>query len=132
MILLHTRETLLQPGQARRIWLLAGWMGLAAIFVLSTVPTVETFDDLIGWNDKIRHALAYGVMMGWFAHAYPQKSWPYLAALLFTYSGALEVVQHTLPARQGSIDDLAANAVGIIVVYLAYRPMITDSDPSTE
>lgn len=72
--------------------------------------------------DKVMHALAYFVLMGWFAQLYHVKKHRLIYALGFIFMGiALEVVQSFDPARSAELADMVANTSGVLLALLLTR-----------
>ena len=88
-------------------------LGLSAY--LSLVPQPPRVAAL-SW-DKLNHSLGYACLLlaldwGW---ATGRGRWA-KAGLLLAYSGVLEWAQLSVPGREGSLWDLAANGLGLLVV----------------
>ncbi len=95
-------------------------LGLSAY--LSLVPQPPRMVAL-SW-DKLNHSLGYACLLlaldwGW---STGRGQWG-KAALLLAYSGVLEIAQLWVPGREGSLWDLAANALGLLAV-LALSPLL--------
>lgn len=74
--------------------------------------------------DKVMHAIAYAVLMFWFALLYPRAAWRRIAAVLIVLGVALEYGQHLGGHRSYEVADMAANAVGIALgAMLALTPL---------
>ncbi len=89
-------------------FVLAGAVGILSILPQTAPPG--------GGVDLPLHALTYGGLMVLFAMAF-RRPWLGAAGLL-VYSSLIEGVQAFVPGRQGSLEDVAANAAGIGVVVL--------------
>ncbi len=87
-------------------------LGVAATLAVSVTPQLPSAAPEV--NDKVGHALVYGVNGLLAAVAFPSAaglSWA-LAGLLAMGTG-LELLQVALPRRQGSWLDAGANALGL-------------------
>lgn len=92
---------------------------LAVVIYLSIAPGEATPTAGLFW-DKAQHALAYAVL-GLVGLAAFGGRWPILIAILLV-SGGLEIAQALMPyGRQGDLRDLAANAAGLGLAWLAWR-----------
>jgi hypothetical protein len=107
----------------QRTWLALGWLGVAAIVVLSLIPSPPTIQ--IESGDKLGHALAYASVMAWFAQVYqtPSRRW-LTAGLLACLGVALEFAQEWTGFRTFSYADMAAGSLGILVGWLLSPPRV--------
>ncbi len=65
-------------------------------------------------QDKWGHLIAYGGLMGWFTLVFRSGRSRLFYFLGFAVmGGVLELIQGTLPHRQASLADLAANITGL-------------------
>lgn len=107
---------LLETPRARRALRASFWTGVAAILVLSLLPS-EDLPEL-GVSDKLEHAAAYGAVALPGLVAYRRGR--VLAGLLLL-GAALEAVQATATTRRGDVADIAADAAGLFLAWLAVR-----------
>jgi VanZ family protein len=112
------------PLRVRRLWLAVGVLLVAAICILSLMPESGEQDATRPeGTDKVEHVLAYGLLMFWFAHLEPEKRGRIrLAVGIMGMGVALECLQGLIGHREFSVADLAANAVGIAIGWIAARP----------
>ncbi|MGQ9424974.1 VanZ family protein [Gilvimarinus sp. F26214L] len=91
--------------------ILTGWATY-----LSLVPSPgEVFTTV--W-DKLLHVLAWSVLTFSLRIAWPVPRFPWWAALgLFLYSVLVESLQHLVPERSFSVEDLLANGLGVAVAF---------------
>jgi VanZ family protein len=109
----------------QRAWLVLGWAGVAAIIILSLIPSPPTIH--IEQGDKLGHALAYAAVMAWFGQAYLTSSRRGLtAALLVCLGVALEFVQGWTGYRDFSYADMVADSFGILLGWLLSPPRVPD------
>jgi len=120
---------LLDPGDwlrehgARRLWLLLGWLLVLLVIYLSLTPAPITLPMREG--DKFSHALAYFVLMSWFANLYSGASVRAAFAAGFTTLGViLEFVQLWTGYRSFEVADMAASAFGVAVGWVAAPPRL--------
>jgi hypothetical protein len=107
----------------QRAWLMLGWFGVAAIIVVSLIPSPPTIDLESG--DKVGHMLAYATVMAWFGQVYCTSSGRWLTAMLLVCLGiALEFAQEWTGYRTFSYTDMAANSFGILLGWLLSPPRI--------
>jgi hypothetical protein len=98
----------------RRAAVAIGWALVAAIIVLSLIPSPPKID--VAEGDKLGHLLAYGSVMFWFARLYAAGPTRLACALGFIAMGiALEFVQGATVYRQFDVLDMLANAAGVLL-----------------
>ena len=94
------------------------WVVLAAIFVLATTPGDMHPPQLFDW-DKLNHGFAFTVLAFLLSYSYSERTLPWRDfGMLMAYGVLIEVVQYFMPGRSSSLQDLAADAVGVFVFYL--------------
>lgn len=95
-------------------------LAVALGFALLTVLLLGPFQGLeahLGLSDKTAHAAAFYVLsLGLFA-SFPRVRRTDLALWVLAFAASTEIVQ-TLTGRSGSIEDLIADAVGIVIAVL--------------
>lgn len=111
------------PASAlRSAWRIAGWLGIALLLWLSLTPSppqVVTFPHA----DKIQHALAYALLMLWFAQLRLTRSERAVTAgALLVLGVAIEVMQGWGGVRDFSVADIAADVLGIALGWWAAPP----------
>ncbi len=104
------------PLRWGRWWLIAGWILILSVIVLSVMPGAA--DLRMSLSDKTGHVLAYLVLTVWFAGVYRRSRYPWIAAGLIVLGGGLEMVQSQLLHRSAEFADLLANCTGIAVGIL--------------
>jgi len=111
----------IRESARRHPWLKAAWaIGVAAIATLSLLPA-GTAPPLELW-DKAQHAIAYcvvGVIGIWAASGRLHRYW--VLGGLMALGIVLEIAQIWVPGRQGSVDDVVANAVGLFAAGILWR-----------
>jgi hypothetical protein len=98
----------------------------AVIFALSSVPGLGTglgFWDLV--LRKLAHAVEFAVLGLLLARALPE-----LYALLagIGYAALDELHQHFVPGRVGALQDVAIDAVGVLVGILLWRWLLRPAE----
>ena len=104
----------------RRLWVIAGWLILAAIIWLSIMPSPPDpgFED----GDKLGHVLAYGLLTFWFCQLHAARRIQLAFAAGFIALGiGLEFVQGALGYRSHDEYDMVSNAVGVIAGWAVAR-----------
>ncbi|MFA7296472.1 MAG: VanZ family protein [Dehalococcoidia bacterium] len=89
-----------------------GWLGVAAVIVLSLRPHPPQLPGLFGW-DKVQHLLAYAVLIWWFRQAF-RGGIRWVLALVALGVG-LEFLQALTPNRVFDYADMAANVLGVVL-----------------
>lgn len=107
----------------RKLWLGGGWLIVAAIVYFSLVKLA--IDSDIQGGDKLGHLLAYGGLMLWWSQLYLSRIARLQLALAFiALGGAMELAQGLTPDRYPEWLDLAANAAGVLLGWLAAPPRL--------
>lgn len=107
--------------RGRRLWLVLGWMLVLLVVYLSLTPARIELD--IDQGDKLSHALAYLVLMSWFANLYEASIHRLSIAMGFIAMGiTLEFVQGLVGFRSFEIADMGAGAVGVVFGWLLAPP----------
>ncbi len=98
----------------RFIWLAFGYGLVTMVIFLSLTSQPVDLELSFPYEDKFFHALAYFVLMAWFAQIYHDKFQRNMIAVVFVFMGAsLEYLQSFDPARYSEFGDIIANAVGV-------------------
>ena len=111
-------HNLLQLDSIQRILLIA----LIGLFLLTTyLMLIELPPKKMGWPhwDKVQHMLVFLMLTGLALCLYFKQRWQWAIAL-FIYGGLIEWMQATLTiTRMASLDDWAADFVGILIALAA-------------
>lgn len=106
-----------------RLWLVLGWLLVGVIVYLSLTPTPPHID--IENGDKFGHLAAYGGTMLWFVQVYPQSRQRWLCALGLVALGiGMEFAQRATGYRSFEVADMAADALGVAIGWLAAPPRL--------
>ncbi len=107
----------------RKLWLAAGWLGIAAIVYFSLFKLA--LDTGMQGGDKLGHLLAYGLLMAWWSQLYESAAarWR-LAGAFIALGTAMELAQGLTPDRYPEWLDLAANTAGALAGWLAAPPRL--------
>ena len=107
--------------RGRRLWLVLGWMLVLLVVYLSLTPARIELD--IDQGDKLSHALAYLVLMSWFANLYEASVHRLRFAMGFIAMGiTLEFVQGLVGYRSFEVTDIGANAAGVALGWFFAPP----------
>ena len=102
----------------RRLWLGIGWTLIGLVVYLTLVPSPSGPPPFPA-ADKLEHALAYAVLMGWFAQLYRAPSQRWLSAGgLIALGVLLEYSQLLGGVRDFEYLDMLADAVGVLLGWL--------------
>ena len=99
--------------QSKLLYFLGWALFLVVIFIGSTSP--YTAPPTQYHLDKLIHFMAYSVIAIPPAYAIKGISKKVIIAIFLILFGAfIEITQNSIPGRQGSIDDLIANGLGVL------------------
>lgn len=99
------------------------WITLLVVFALAETPATIKAPTLFDW-DKLNHGFAFVVLSFLLSYSYSEKTLPFRDfSLLMAYGVLIEIVQHFVPGRSSSLEDLAADASGLAVFYLLLPPL---------
>lgn len=105
----------------RKAWLLLGWFWVAVVTYISLIPNPPEpvrFENI----DKLEHALAYCLLMLWFAQVYLGRVRRLFAASLLVAMGiAIEALQGMTGYRMFEYGDMLANATGVMLGWVWAR-----------
>ncbi len=105
----------------RPLWLLCGWAMLATVIWLSLTGEPPQIAEFL-FADKLKHFLAYGVLMGWFGQLYTtantQRGWLIGLVLLGV---TMEFLQGWGGQRFFEYADMLANTLGALFGYWLTR-----------
>src|SRR5690606_4565662 len=97
----------------RRLWLSIG-CGLLLVIVFMSL-TSTTYVPMPGNIDKLYHASAYAVLMGWWLQLFRNALTRVLLALCFIAIGVgIEFLQSFHPLRYFDVGDMLANTTGVV------------------
>ena len=105
------------PGAASRWLPVLVWA--AVIFALSSVPGLGT--GLGTWDlllRKLAHLVEFAILGALLARAVPEL-WALLGGI--AYAALDELHQHLVAGRTGALQDVAIDAVGVLVGILVWR-----------
>ncbi|TDR38210.1 VanZ family protein [Tahibacter aquaticus] len=117
----------LSPRPLRYFWL---WRAIGrALILLSLAIALVPAPRVIGsvaFGDKIGHALAFALLMLWYAQLYAGPSRRLCAAGLVLFGASIEVLQTLVPYRSGDLWDLLADALGVALGLLLAHTRLAD------
>lgn len=102
-----------------KLWLSIGWLMVAALCYFSLIANPPELDVDIEYFDKVRHFIAYFILMFWFAQLYKNNKSRIGYGLFFISMGIiLEVLQGLGGVRYFEYYDMLANALGVVLAWL--------------
>lgn len=105
----------------RPLWLVIGWGLVAAVIWSSLTPAPPELPE-VPLADKLAHAVAYALLMGWFGQLYTRPLMRLAHAFSFVLLGiVLELVQGAGSVRSLEVADMFANGVGVVIGWTALR-----------
>lgn len=93
-------------------------MGVGLILMVAYLSLTGNPPEIAGFDgaDKLGHAIAYGVLMGWFGQIYRIRLQLILIAFAFASMGVvMEYLQGMSGNRTFEYADMAANSVGVLI-----------------
>lgn len=114
-----TTVTVSPKLRLRSLWLSIGYLLVTTVLYLSLTSKLPIeMGSLFDYEDKLYHALAYFILMAWFAQIYHQGNQRIIIALIFTVMGLMvEYLQSLNPARYAEFGDMVANAAGVLLGF---------------
>lgn len=111
----------MRPLRYFRLWLVLGWLAVAAVVVLSLISQPPEVPLRNG--DKWGHLLAYGVLMGWFVQLYQRRATQLWHALFLVVLGVTLEFLQGYTGRFFEYADMVANTSGVALgLALAFTP----------
>jgi VanZ family protein len=113
----------LNPTRLDGYWKAAGWLLVLAIIAVSLMPAPPHLN--VEQGDKLGHFTAYGLVTLWFAQPYTalrQRIW--LALGMVVLGIGLEYAQRAIGYRSFEVADMAADALGVAIGWLAAPPRL--------
>lgn len=99
------------------LWVSIGWALIALVIYLSLTASPPEILEF-AFADKLKHLLAYSVLMGWFAQLYPERKRQLVWAIAFCLLGiAMEFAQGWGGQRTFDVADMLANGCGVLLAW---------------
>ena len=102
-----------------KLWLSIGWLMvfLLCYFSLISNPPEIKFD--LKYFDKVRHFIAYFILMFWFAQLFKTSKSRLFYFVFFIVMGViLEILQGMGGVRYFEYNDMLANSLGVMLAFL--------------
>jgi VanZ family protein len=93
----------------------AAWVCIAAIGIMSLLPSVEVASLRTSLGGHVEHLLTYAAVSLITAAAYLDQSRFKIVGGLIVYAAVLEFLQRYSPGRHSSFEDLAFSTAGIML-----------------
>ena len=101
------------------VWLSFGWVMVIALCYFSLISNPPEFNVEFKYFDKVRHFIAYFILMFWFSQLYKTNKVRLFYVVFFIAMGAvLEVLQGLGGVRYFEYYDMLANSLGVAVAWL--------------
>jgi VanZ family protein len=103
------------PLQFPRLWLSMAWLCVGgALFACLAPSNARVMAPIFELNDKVTHALGFGVLMICFAGIYPRARYAWIALGLLSLGILIELLQAWMSlGRNAEIVDVLADSIGI-------------------
>jgi len=92
----------------------AFFASLSAVTTLGFLPDYDTLPAIVSMSDLANHAAAFAVLYLLYALSYLHSAKRIVLTLLL-YAVFIETVQGFLPTRSASLEDIAADATGMMI-----------------
>ena len=103
----------------RFLWLAIGYALVVLVVFLSLTSDPVDMGMSFPYEDKVYHALAYFVLMAWFAQIYHDQFQRIMIAVIFIFMGVmLEYFQSFDPNRMAEFGDMLANSAGVALGFI--------------
>ena len=103
----------------RFLWLAIGYALVVLVVFLSLTSDPVDMGMSFPYEDKVYHALAYFVLMAWFAQIYHNQFQRIMIAVIFVFMGVmLEYFQSFDPNRMAEFGDMLANSTGVTLGFI--------------
>lgn len=93
---------------------------LIAISILAVVPDYSALPPVVSFSDLLNHTIAFITLSFLYRIAYNHTVRRIILSLI-AYAVMIEIVQLFLPTRFGSLEDILADSVGILVGLVLAR-----------
>lgn len=102
-----------------KLWLSIGWIMVLLLSYFSLVSNPPEFNIEFKYFDKVRHFIAYFILMFWFSQIYKTSNARLFYTLFFIFMGvAIEMLQGLGGVRYFEYYDMLANALGVALAWL--------------
>ena len=101
------------------LWLSLGWIMVVLLSYFSLVPNPPEFNIELKHFDKVRHFIAYFILMFWFSQLYKTVNVRIFYILFFILLGVvLEILQGLGGVRYFEYYDMLANTLGVVFAWI--------------
>jgi len=105
----------------RRLWQAVGALLIITVIYLSLTPS--PIEIPVEHGDKYGHLLAYATLMFWFAQLHSDTKARLAWAIAFIAMGvALEFIQRLTDYRTFEVNDMVADAYGVLIGWIVAPP----------
>ncbi len=103
-----------------KLWLSIGWVMIFLLSYFSLIPNPPEFDVGFEYFDKVRHFIAYFILMFWFSQLYSTNRMRVFYLIFLIVMGVvLEILQGLGGVRYFEYYDMLANTLGVaFALYL--------------
>ena len=101
------------------LWLSIGWLMVSLLCYFSLIANPPELDIDFKYFDKVRHFVAYFVLMFWFAQLYKKNIARVGYGSFFILMGIiLEILQGLGGVRYFEYYDMLANTIGVVLAWI--------------
>ena len=109
------------------LWLSFGWVMVIALCYFSLISNPPEFNVEFKNFDKVRHFIAYFILMFWFCQLYRSNKARLIYVVFFITMGiVLEVLQGLGGVRYFEYYDMLANSLGVAVAWFITKQRLNN------
>lgn len=109
------------------LWVVIGWALIVLVIYLSLTANPPEILEF-AFADKLKHMLAYSVLMGWFGQLYSSAKHQLVWVAVFCLLGVMmEFGQDWGGQRTFDVADMLANSIGVVLAWWLVKNWLAGS-----
>lgn len=105
----------MRPLRYHYLWLFSSVILVGFVLYTTLMPGIA---GPVMLNDKMAHALAFGILMAWFSGIFELRFSPRIALALLCFGILIEFLQLQLHYRSAELKDVLADLIGINIGWV--------------